>query len=26
VTAPGGRGMTCSAAIAAETFDQLDAP
>ena len=24
VTAPGGRGMTCSAGIAGETFDQLD--
>ncbi|HEX4789508.1 MAG TPA: TIGR03364 family FAD-dependent oxidoreductase [Actinospica sp.] len=26
VTAPGGRGMTCSAGIAGETFDELDAP
>ena len=25
VTAPGGRGMTCSAGIAGETFDRLDA-
>ena len=26
VTAPGGRGMTCSAGIAGETFDALDLP
>ena len=26
VTAPGGRGMTCSAGIAGETFDELDLP